>query len=101
MEIDKDAYDFGARLKYYRELNRISQTQLAARVGVRPETITRYENNTKIPSLHRATKLMKILNGSLDFLMGVNNVPTIKIVNLSKEKQAVLMAFIKTFIEQN
>lgn len=100
MEIDKDAYDFGMRLKKLREINKLSQAQLAARVGVRPETITRYENNTKVPSLYRAAKLVKTLNGSLDYLMGVDDEPSIRIYDLPPEKQEVLLAFLKAFVIQ-
>lgn len=100
MEIDKDAYDFGMRLRKLREINKLSQAQLAARVGVRAETITRYESNTKVPSLHRAAKLVQTLNGSLDYLMGVDGEPMLQFYDLPQEKREALMAFLKAFLEQ-
>lgn len=99
MEIDGDAYDFGMRLKTMREMNKLTQAQLAARVGVRTETINRYENNTKIPSLLRAVKLVKALNGSLDYLMGIDGEPTIKFHHLPEEQREALILFMKAFIE--
>lgn len=101
MEIDKDAYDFGARLKELREINKLSQLQLASRVGVRKETITRYEGNTKVPSLRRAAKLAKALNGSLDYLMGVEHEPTIRFYDLPPNKREALILFLKAFVEQD
>lgn len=100
MEIDKDAYDFGMRLKTLREINKLSQGQLAARVGVRTETINRYENNTKVPALFRAAKLARVLHGSLDYLMGIDNEPIIRFYDLSQEKKEALITFIHAFIEQ-
>lgn len=99
MEIGKDAYDFGLRLKTLREINKLTQAQLAVRVGVRTETITRYENNTKVPSLYRAAKLVRVLHGSLDYLMGIDAEPTIRFYDLAQNKKEALIAFVKAFIE--
>lgn len=86
MEIDKEAYAFGMHLRKIKEINQRSQAQLAARAGVRAETITRYENNTKVSSLYRAAKLVQALNGSLDHLIGVDGEPMIQFHALPQVK---------------
>lgn len=99
IEIDNDTYDFGARLRKLREINKLTQNQLANRIGVSVETVNRYENNIKVPSLQRATKIAKVLHGSLDYLMGIDDNPKIEFHDLPEEKKAALILFIKAFIE--
>ena len=46
-----EPYDFGARLKKYRNEKNITQERIAKILGVSNSMISKYENNTASPSL--------------------------------------------------
>ena len=51
MEVDEDAFDFGARLQKTRNLSGLTQEQLAKKLGISKQTISSYESNVKKPSI--------------------------------------------------
>lgn len=59
----------GKRLRQLRENSGITQPELAAKLGLNQSTITRYENNTKIPTLPVAIQIADIFGCSLDTLV--------------------------------
>ena len=73
---------FPKRLKDAREAAGLRQNKLAELVNVSPQTISGYEKaiDGKLPSLDVAVELSKILNVSLDWLLGIND-------GKSKEKE--------------
>ena len=100
-EIDKDAYDFGDRLRSLRLKRGFLQKELAARLDVSIQTISGYEHNSATPTLDNAIELARILNTSLDYLMGIDNNPTVRLYNLSEAKEKVIYDFIKAFIDES
>jgi transcriptional regulator with XRE-family HTH domain len=59
----------GARLKAARARRKLTQTALAAKAGVRQETIARLESGTRRPSLRMLQKLAKALGTSIERLI--------------------------------
>ena len=57
IEVDEDAFDFGARLQKTRNLSGLTQEQLAKKLGISKQTISSYESNVKKPSILTARKL--------------------------------------------
>ena len=100
-EIDKDAYDFGDSMKRLRLKRGLLQKDLSDRLNVSIQTISGYENNSARPSLDNAIELARILNTSLDYLMGIENNPTVRLYGLSENKQKVIYEFINAFIDEN
>lgn len=64
----------GDRIKEQRELNKMSQVELAEKIGVSKQTLYKYENNviTNIPS-DKVEDIAKILDISPAYLMGWEN----------------------------
>ena len=60
------------RLKAARESAKMSQAEIAAKIGVSQPAYCYMENGDKIPSLPVAKQLAKILNVSLDYLVGLS-----------------------------
>lgn len=54
--------EFECRLKQYRQLKGLSQEQLAAKVGVRRETIIRLEKAQYNPSLKLAIDISRVVD---------------------------------------
>lgn len=91
----KDVYDFGLRLKKLRQERKLSQDGLAKRLGVSKETVYRYESNVQEPSLKRAKQMAQILGTSLDYLVGLDDVLTVKVSCLTREECEALNEFIR------
>jgi transcriptional regulator with XRE-family HTH domain len=55
---NQDSLDFGARLKYVREYNGLSQRELAKRAGVPHSSISMIEQGLNSPSVNSLTKIL-------------------------------------------
>lgn len=62
---------FGERLLSVRKKKKISQDELAKKLGVHAPVIGRYERNEVKPSIEMAANLANALGVSLDYLVGV------------------------------
>lgn len=60
--------EFTSNLKQYRQLADMTQEELAARVGVRRETIVRLEAGKYNPSLKLAVDIARAVGASIDQL---------------------------------
>lgn len=96
-----EEYDFGLRLKRLRKRKKLSQTELAKKIGVTKSTIYRYESNTLSPSLDKAILLAQILDTTLDYLAGLDKIPTIEIDNLSEDQIEWLNNTIKIVLKNS
>jgi transcriptional regulator with XRE-family HTH domain len=61
---------FGDRLSELRKKKKLSQENLAKKIGVHAPVIGRYERNDMKPSIKIATKIARALSVSLDYLVG-------------------------------
>lgn len=66
----------GNRLSALRDESEIGQKELAAILGVTPNTISDYENGVINPSLKVLLKISEHFAVSLDYLMGLSDVQT-------------------------
>jgi transcriptional regulator with XRE-family HTH domain len=62
--------DFGSTVVELRKKKKISQTELAAQLGIHKNVLGRYERNEVAPSIEIARKIADILDVSLDYLTG-------------------------------
>ncbi len=76
---------FGERLLSTRKKMKMSQEELAKKVGVHAPVIGRYERDEVKPSIETAFKIAKALEVSLDYLTGLSdlelNESVINIIN--------------------
>lgn len=63
---------FGNNLKKIRQDNELTQEELAKKLNTSRSNIANYENDKNMPSVDMLEKLSKILNCSIDYLMGKN-----------------------------
>ncbi|WP_010255514.1 helix-turn-helix domain-containing protein [Myroides injenensis] len=66
--------DFGTRVADLRKEKKISQTDLAAQLNIHKNVLGRYERNEVFPSVDIARKIADILEISLDYLTGKENI---------------------------
>lgn len=66
--------DFGSIVVELRKEKKISQTELAAQLGIHKNVLGRYERNEVLPSVEIARRIADILDVSLDYLTGKTDV---------------------------
>ena len=64
---------FGERLKELRIENNLSTVQLAKALQVRDTTISRWENNLRVPSIDNLYSVAVYFGVSADFLIGLED----------------------------
>jgi len=64
--------DIGTSIRHYREINDLTQKELADKLSISPSTIGMYEQNRRIPDITTLTNMSKIFNIPLDTLVGAN-----------------------------
>lgn len=79
------------RLKELRISNGLTQRELGERVNVTKVSICCYENGTRTPTLDTLTKLGKVLNVDVDYLLGYESPvkekgKSKKVINMAKEE---------------
>lgn len=97
---------FGDRLSEVRKQKKISQADLAKKIGVHGAVIGRYERNEVKPSIEIASQIAKSLDVSLDYLVGnsdlildntlINRVQSIQ--QLDSENKSHLYALMDAFL---
>lgn len=92
--------DFGKKLKELRTQAKMTQAQLAARIGVTKSVISFYELQERAPSPDVLSKCAQIFHVSTDYLLGLEKAETIDISDLSKDDIAILRALVESLREK-
>lgn len=83
---------FSEKLKTLRMSHRLSQRELAERVGVGKSQISYYENGERFPSADVLIKLSDVFRVTTDYLLGISREKIINLSDLSDEEIAVVTA---------
>ena len=96
MEID----DRGIRLKELRKKRRLSQKEVADRIGVATGTISAYECNTKTPSVEVLESLALLYNASVDYILGLDKRTNFYIDDLTASQQEIVLNIVRMLREE-
>jgi transcriptional regulator with XRE-family HTH domain len=77
--------DFAERLKDLRKRKSLSQAQLADLIEVHFTQVSRYERGETKPNAEAMTKLAKVLDTTVDYLMNGSNEEVVQEAGLEKE----------------
>lgn len=86
---------FGKNLKLLRLKERMTQAQLAQKLGLTKSVISAYENGIRLPSYDTLVHIAKIYNVSTDFLLGLEHKQEIDLSGLSQEEVNAILNLIK------
>lgn len=84
--------NFGERIKQLRTENKMTQGQVASRVGVAVSAISSYESGVRLPSYNVLIKLSRLFHVTIDYLLGAEKKDLIDISDLSADDKAVVKA---------
>ena len=93
---------FSDKLKAVRKARKMTQIDLAKKIGVSKWAITSYEQGRTYPSVETLIKICEVLDTSSDYLLGVSDKLPIKfnMTGLSDEEVRLLLQFLN-LMEQN
>lgn len=89
--------DIGTRLRDARKRRGLTQKSLANCINRCTSAISGYENNEQIPPVDVLTTLARILNVSLDYLVGINHEQVYSIQSLTPQQKEIIEAIFKEF----
>lgn len=89
----KGAYTmaFSQKLKSLRTAQRLSQRELADRVGVGKSQISYYENGERFPSVDVLIKLSDVFRVTTDYLLDISREKIINLSDMTDEDIAVVI----------
>lgn len=81
--------DFGKRLKEFRKRKNLTQKEIAMKIGVSEQALSKWENGDCLPDVCNLKLLALVLNASVDCLLDTENEKTEKVVETIKIGGAV------------
>lgn len=78
--------NFGERLKELRIGQKLTQQQLATRLGVQKSVISYYESSERFPSNDVLIRLAEVFHTTTDYLLGVKRDRVIDVSGLSESE---------------
>lgn len=89
--------DFGNNLKELRLKHKMTQKELADKLGVTKSVVSYYELQERSPSPEVLIKLSRIFHVTTDYLLGIEHTHSIDVSNLSSDELALVEQMIKLF----
>lgn len=84
--------NFGEKLKTLRTSQKLTQQQLADRIGVAKSVVSYYESGDRYPSYDVLVKIARIFSTTTDYLLDVAKDCVIDVTGLPEEDIAVVRA---------
>ena len=86
----RDIVILGEKLKALRTAKKMSQKELAERIGIAKSVISFYESGDRFPSYDVLIKIARIFNVTTDYLLDVERERTVNVSGLSEEDIAAV-----------
>ena len=83
--------NFGEKLKIFRNSQKMTQQQLATRLGVAKSVVSYYESGDRFPSYDVLVKIARTFHTTTDYLLDVERKRVIDVSELSEEDIAVVI----------
>jgi len=95
-----EAYDFGQRLRKLRMEAKITQQELAEKLGVTEWSIKNYERNIQLPPVDKLEKMALLFRTSLDYLRNLEKRKPVYLDDLPRSTQIMILDIIKVIREE-
>jgi transcriptional regulator with XRE-family HTH domain len=92
---------FGMRLKSLRQGKKLTQKQLAGKLGIVKASISGYEQSAIYPSIEVLIRICKLFDASADYLLGLSDVMEFKVSQLTDEQILIIMGTVNQFEQLN
>lgn len=98
MLIGKEAFEmveFGERLRLLRQSAHLTQKLLAEKLGLTSSVVSAYETGVRLPSYDVLIHIARIFHVSVDFLLGIQEQPSVDLSHLSESDRRLVMELIQ------
>ena len=86
--------EFALRLVMARRTRNLTQVQLAKLLHMSSQTVSNWENGSKIPSAETLDRLSEILNVSIDYLLGRSKENYLDVTGIQEDQVLILSALV-------
>lgn len=73
------------RIKFLRESNDMTQSELAKQLGITRSSVNAWEQGISVPSTQYVVELARLFNVSVDYLLGVDASANLNITGLNED----------------
>ncbi len=87
--------NFGDKLKQLRTGQKLTQQQLADRIGVAKSVVSYYESGDRYPSYDVLIRIAKIFHTTTDYLLDIERTRLIDVSELEEDDIAVVTAVVE------
>lgn len=87
--------DFGNRIRALRLQKKMTQAELANKLGVTKSVISAYETGLRMPSYDILIQMARIFKVSTDYLLGVEPKTSLDLSGLTEEEATALIKLIQ------
>lgn len=101
MESGCEKVNFGEKLKLLRTGQKLSQRELAERLGVAKSVISYYESGDRYPSYDVLVKMAHAFHVTTDYLLDIERTRILDVSHLSEEDIDVVINVIKALEKKN
>ncbi|MGY3666102.1 MAG: helix-turn-helix domain-containing protein [Roseburia sp. 1XD42-69] len=92
---------FAEKLKSLRKSQKLTQQELADRLGVAKSVVSYYESGDRFPSYDVLVKIAHRFHVTTDYLLDVDKIKTLNVSNLTDKQIGVITEMIELLQEQN
>lgn len=93
--------NMGEKLKSLRIEKKLTQKQVADRIGLAISAVSSYESGTRYPSYDVLVKLARIFHISTDYLLGMTDKRNIDVTGLSDNEIELVSQLVDTLRNKN
>ncbi len=87
--------EFGERLRLLRQSAHLTQKLLAEKLGLTSSVVSAYETGVRLPSYDVLIHIARIFHVSVDFLLGIQEQPSVDLSHLSESDRRLVMELIQ------
>ena len=92
---------FGDKLRALRMKKKLTQNDLAARLGIVGASVSSYEKSKQYPSVEVLIQLCQIFDVSADYLLGLSDDKNFNTSTLTEEQLQIVLRLINEFEQSN
>ena len=89
-----------ARIKELRENCRLSQADIAHRLGISRTSVSAWEMGSVCPNAAYLVELSKLFCVPVDFILGIESNMTVKLDSLSNDEREIIFSLMRLFAAQ-
>ena len=93
--------EFGAKLKMLRNGQKLTQQQLATRLGVAKSVVSYYESGDRFPSYDVLVRIARTFHVTTDYLLDIERKRVLDVSSLSEAHIAVVTSVIEALREKD